>query len=88
MSVNPEKLASAVFLKEPIWNSRHAGHKNRTIVKQYWSNLSKEIIIDAELSDKSILRKRFELNEVIILATKTTYSPQNNKNAELASPKL
>ncbi|KAL4107571.1 hypothetical protein QTP88_017898 [Uroleucon formosanum] len=99
MSVDPEKLASAVFLKEPIWNSRHAGYKSRTIIRQCWSDLSKEMIIDekrvlyspsvslflfnlcthkcslnistfafieAELSDKSILCKLFELNEVIL----------------------
>ncbi|KAL4083496.1 hypothetical protein QTP88_028812 [Uroleucon formosanum] len=48
MSVDPEKLAAAVFLKEPIWNPRHAGHKNRTIIQQCWSDLSKEMIIDAE----------------------------------------
>jgi len=35
MSVNPEKLAAAVFLKEPIWNPRHAGHKNSTIIQQF-----------------------------------------------------
>ncbi|KAL4091715.1 hypothetical protein QTP88_026363 [Uroleucon formosanum] len=48
MSVDPEKLAAAVFLKEPIWNPCHAGHKNRTIIQQCWSDLSKEMIIDAE----------------------------------------
>ncbi|CAI6363715.1 unnamed protein product [Macrosiphum euphorbiae] len=48
MSVDSEKLAAAVFLKEPIWNPRHAGHRSRTIIQQCWSDLSKEMIVDAE----------------------------------------
>ncbi|KAL4131342.1 hypothetical protein QTP88_008673 [Uroleucon formosanum] len=58
MSVDPEKLAAAVFLKEPIWNPRHTGHKNRTIIQQCWSDLSKEMIIDAYESKSGLSRWR------------------------------
>lgn len=51
MSVDPEKLAAAIFLKEPIWNPRHDGHKNRTIIQQCWSDLSKEMIIDGKYNN-------------------------------------
>jgi len=39
--VDPEKLFAAVFLKEPIWNPLHTGHRSRTIIQQCWSDLVK-----------------------------------------------
>lgn len=46
MTVDPEELAAAVFLKEPIWNPRHAGYKNKIVIQQCWSDLSKQMIVD------------------------------------------
>jgi hypothetical protein len=57
VSVDPEKLAAAVFSKEPIWNPRHAGRKNRTIIQQCWSDLSNKMIIDGKFTNHYILFK-------------------------------
>jgi len=70
MSVQSEKLASAIFMKEPIWNPKHAQHKNRIIIQQCWTDLSLEMNIDGMYYiihlDSSLLKLKLDMNYIYI----------------------